>query len=123
MREGLEALMPQLRTLVERGYSIAVFPEGTRSPDGRIGRFHQGAFYLARELHLDILPMILYGTGYVLRKKTYPLNRWPIYIKVGAAVDQEELRRLGGLREQANTLRHRYEREYQNICNDIEQHI
>lgn len=123
VREGLDALMPQLRTLVERGYSIAVFPEGTRSPDGRIGRFHQGAFYLARELHLDILPMILYGTGYVLRKKTYHLNRWPIYIKVGAAVDQEELRRLGGLREQANTLRHRYEREYQNICNDIEQHI
>ena len=67
--------------------------------------------------------MILYGTGHVLRKKTYHLNRWPIYIKVGAAVDQEELRRLGGLREQANTLRHRYEREYQNICNDIEQHI
>ena len=46
--EGIDTLMPRLRSLVERGYSIAVYPEGTRSPDCRLGRFHQGAFYIAQ---------------------------------------------------------------------------
>lgn len=65
--DGIESLLPKLRSLVERGYSIAVFPEGTRSKDCRIGRFHQGAFYLAEQLGIPILPMCLYGPG-----KYYP---------------------------------------------------
>jgi len=41
---------------VKDGYSIVVFPEGTRSPDGTIKRFHKGAFYLAEQLNIDIVP-------------------------------------------------------------------
>ncbi|MGI6222405.1 MAG: 1-acyl-sn-glycerol-3-phosphate acyltransferase [Prevotella sp.] len=123
VKEGIEALVPQLRNLVERGYSIAVFPEGTRSRDCRIGRFHQGAFYLAQKLNINVLPMVLYGTGRVLRKKTYHLNRWPIYIKVYRSISVAELNAIGGLKEQARAMRHRYEQEFQRICNEIEQHI
>lgn len=56
---------------------MIVFPEGTRSADGKIGRFHKGAFYLAGELGLDILPICLYGNGMISSK------RQPIYIKHG----------------------------------------
>ena len=52
--DGIEANLGRLADLVRRGYSIVVFPEGTRSPDCRIGRFHRGAFYLAEQLHLDL---------------------------------------------------------------------
>ncbi len=61
--DGYERLAPALAQKVAEGYSVIVFPEGTRSADGRIKRFHKGAFYLAAELGLDILPICLYGTA------------------------------------------------------------
>lgn len=60
---GIENLMPHFQSLVDRGYSIAIFPEGTRSADCRIARFHQGAFYVAEQLGLDIQTVMLYGAG------------------------------------------------------------
>jgi len=59
--QGFEEGMEKFRERVAAGYSILVFPEGTRSPDGRMRRFHKGAFLLAEELQLDILPILLHG--------------------------------------------------------------
>src|SRR5690606_23767997 len=53
---------------VAQGYSLIVFPEGTRSYDNVVKRFHKGAFYLAEQLQLDILPIYLLGNGDVLPK-------------------------------------------------------
>ena len=80
--DGYERLAPALAQKVAEGYSIIVFPEGTRSADGRIKRFHKGAFYLAAELGLDILPICLYGNGMISSK------RQPIYIKHGLVVSR-----------------------------------
>ena len=44
--EGYESSILKLKTLVDEGYSILIFPEGTRSANGEIRRFHKGAFYL-----------------------------------------------------------------------------
>ena len=62
--EGAEDSLEPLQDLVNRGYSIVVFPEGTRSYDDTIKRFHQGAFYIAEKLKLDIVPLVLHGVGY-----------------------------------------------------------
>lgn len=80
--DGYERLAPALAQKVAEGYSVIVFPEGTRSADGRIKRFHKGAFYLAAELGLDILPICLYGNGMISSK------RQPIYIKHGLVVSR-----------------------------------
>lgn len=64
-----EKMTKNLARMVEKGYSIMVFPEGTRSEDCRIHRFHKGAFYLAEKLQLDIVPVYLDGFGKVLPKK------------------------------------------------------
>ena len=45
--EGAEGGVERLRTRVRDGYNLVIFPEGTRSPDGKMRRFHKGAFYLA----------------------------------------------------------------------------
>ena len=121
--EGIEALLPKLRSVVERGYSIAVFPEGTRSKDCRIGHFHQGAFWLSEKLGLDILPMCLYGPGKVLPKKTYIFHKSPIYIQVDSPVSRAELEQMGRLRHQASAIRKRYLKEYEDIANQIEQEV
>lgn len=63
-----------------RGVSIAMFPEGTRSKSGEMGRFKQGAFALAKEAGVEILPVVLHGTRDVL-KKNYMVN-WRNYLTV-----------------------------------------
>jgi 1-acyl-sn-glycerol-3-phosphate acyltransferase len=60
-------LMKSLRCL-RSGTSIMIFPEGTRSPDGRPGFFKRGAFQLAAEAKVPILPVLIDGSGDVLPK-------------------------------------------------------
>jgi 1-acyl-sn-glycerol-3-phosphate acyltransferase len=57
-----------LRSL-KQGISIMMFPEGTRSKDGRIMNFKKGAFQMAMKADKPILPIIIDGTGNVLPKK------------------------------------------------------
>jgi 1-acyl-sn-glycerol-3-phosphate acyltransferase len=122
--EGTNTLMPKLRSLIERGYSIAVYPEGTRSPDCTITRFHQGAFYLAGQLGVDILPLVLYGAGKALPKEGKYLRKWPIRIEIDKRISPEELQALGSLpREQASEMRKYYKRRYREMANRIEQDV
>ncbi len=78
--DGYERLADTLEDRVKEGYSVIVFPEGTRSTDLSVGRFHKGAFYLAERLKLDIVPIVIYGNGMVSSK------RQPLYIKLGTIV-------------------------------------
>ncbi|MCL2041321.1 MAG: 1-acyl-sn-glycerol-3-phosphate acyltransferase [Bacteroidales bacterium] len=79
---GIENNLDKLQSIVEKGYSIMIFPEGTRSEDCSIRRFHRGAFYLAEKLNLDIIPVILHGAGHVLPKKEFMLRKGEIHIHV-----------------------------------------
>ena len=122
--EGMEALLPKLRSLIERGYSIVVYPEGTRSGDGSISRFHQGAFYLARQLDADILPIVSYGTGKALPKKGRLLRKWPVRIEIDKRLSPEEMLVFGqGTREQASNMRKHYRQRYTEIANRVEQDV
>ncbi|MFA5573932.1 MAG: 1-acyl-sn-glycerol-3-phosphate acyltransferase [Brumimicrobium sp.] len=47
---------------------LVVFPEGTRSSTGAIGRFHKGAFYLAEKYNIDIVPVYIHGNFNLLPK-------------------------------------------------------
>lgn len=51
-----------------RGLSLAISPEGTRSPDGSVRRFKRGGFEFARENGLPILPVTIDGTRHILPK-------------------------------------------------------
>ncbi len=53
---------------LKRGISVVIFPEGTRSADREIGFFKRGAFHLAIEAGVPILPVVLDGTGEILGK-------------------------------------------------------
>lgn len=66
--EAMEQLLRKGRMWISRGVSIAIFPEGTRSKDGAIHRFKAGAFALAKEAGVEILPVVLDGTRTAIRK-------------------------------------------------------
>ena len=58
---GIDNGVEHLREKVEQGFSLMVFPEGTRSVDNSVKRFHKGAFFLAEEFKLDIVPVVIHG--------------------------------------------------------------
>lgn len=76
-----DAKLDKIAELVKDGYSIIVYPEGTRSKDGVIKRFHKGAFYLAEKLNIDILPIVLHGTGYCMTKGEFLLKNGLMTVK------------------------------------------
>ena len=60
---------------MSQGLSLIVFPEGTRSRDGRVAPFKGGSFYLALEAGLPVVPMSIVGSRHVMLKgrlATYP---------------------------------------------------
>lgn len=71
--DGSEEMIEKMRSCVDDGYSIVIFPEGTRSNDGQIHRFHKGAFLLAQKLQISIQPIVIYGNG-MIASKQQPLN-------------------------------------------------
>ncbi len=72
--EGAKDSLEPLRDITNRGYSIIIFPEGTRSYDDRIKRFHKGAFYISEQLKLDIVPLLLHGIHYTMQKGDWLLK-------------------------------------------------
>ncbi len=83
---GVEGQMDRIRALVARGYSLVIFPEGTRTPDGKVGRFHKGAFYVAAELGLDITPVFIHGAFDVLPKTDFMLREGSVHVEVGSRI-------------------------------------
>jgi 1-acyl-sn-glycerol-3-phosphate acyltransferase len=83
-----------LDRLIEDGGSLLVFPEGTRSRDGRVGRLRSGAALLAAEHHMPIVPIYLSGTGeamprghrWMVFKAGRPGPRHPLEIRFGKPI-------------------------------------
>ena len=89
--DGYDKNVDRLKKLVERGYSVVVFPEGTRSETGEILRFHKGAFQLAQALNVDILPVFIHGASHVMPKKDFVLREGQLYVEIGQRTSAEEV--------------------------------
>jgi 1-acyl-sn-glycerol-3-phosphate acyltransferase len=69
-RSGARMLLTAMRVL-QQHCSVMFFPEGTRTPDGRVGRFNDGAFHLAVKAGVQILPLAIDGSHGCLPKHTW----------------------------------------------------
>lgn len=117
---GVDSILPQLRDLRDRGYSIVIFPEGTRSEDCSILRFHQGAFHLADRLELDIVPMVLHGAGDFLPKKDFMLRRGEITLSILDRVSHDSRNPDLLFRKEASSYRRLIMEEYAKIAAEKE---
>lgn len=117
---GIENILDSLKEVVRRGYSIVVFPEGTRSTDCSIRRFHRGAFYLAERLQLDILPVLIHGIGHILPKQEFMLRKGEIHIQVMKRITLDDARFSTGYSQRSREIRRYYREEYGALCREVE---
>ena len=89
----LAALMARLRAEIGRGAILAAFPEGGRSPDGRLGRFHSGLFKLALDLNLPVWPLVIHHSGRVMPKGSLVFRPGRIRLEMGAPLRPEAFAR------------------------------
>jgi 1-acyl-sn-glycerol-3-phosphate acyltransferase len=82
-RESVASMMRECERTLAEGNSIMMFPEGTRSPDGRLRAFKPGAFTLAKRGGVPILPIVIEGTADALPKRGFVLQgRHAIRVRV-----------------------------------------
>lgn len=83
--------MYRIAGVLKQGVSVLLFPEGTRSPDGKIHAFKMGAFKLARDNKVEILPIVIDGTGQALPKKTLIIKKKSTFVvSIGKPVSLED---------------------------------
>jgi 1-acyl-sn-glycerol-3-phosphate acyltransferase len=86
-REMLDAA----KATLARGLSVMMFPEGTRSEDGTLGRFKDGAFRLAIEAQAPLLPVVVQGTRDCMPKHSRTLGRARATARVLAPIETRGL--------------------------------
>ncbi|MCB0464920.1 MAG: 1-acyl-sn-glycerol-3-phosphate acyltransferase, partial [Aequorivita sp.] len=79
---GIENSLEPLKKKIKQGYSLMAFPEGTRSLSNKIKRFHKGAFYLANEFKLDVVPVLIHGNSEVNPKGSFIIKDGSITVEI-----------------------------------------
>lgn len=111
--EGYEKSIPKLKQMVSEGYSILIFPEGTRSVDGDIHRFHKGAFLLAEQLQLDIIPLLLHGAGDAVTKGDFHFKDGALTVKLLPRIAQSDISFGATYQERTKTICNYMRKEYE----------
>jgi 1-acyl-sn-glycerol-3-phosphate acyltransferase len=86
-RDAAQASVEAAADALHSGLHILVYPEGTRSLDGRLSTFKKGPFFLAMETQAPIVPIALSGTQTMMRKGSYAIRPGLARIKVLAAIE------------------------------------
>ncbi len=91
-RQSLENLR-QCRERIAAGYSILMFPEGTRSRDERIGPFKSAVFLPAIATATPVVPVVLDGPGRILPRDSFRVRPGSVRVAIGRPIATEGLRR------------------------------
>ena len=92
--------MDYVHTKIQKGASIIIFPEGTRSYDGMLQPFKKGGFTLAMRAKIPIVPITLIGTGKVMQKGTRKVHPGNIKIIIDKPIETFNL----GLKDRENLI-------------------
>jgi len=72
---------------IRNGTSVFLYPEGTRSDDGRVLPFKKGPFALALKARVPVVPITIEGSGTVMPKNSWNITPGPVYVKIGKPID------------------------------------
>lgn len=90
---GLKRAYRLARVALDGGMQLLVFPEGSRTLDGRVGEFEDGAFRMARQLRIPIVPVSQVGAYERKRKGSKMMTPGTVTVIVHETIPAEEVRR------------------------------
>lgn len=71
--------------------NIVMFPEGTRSPDGRLLPFKNGAFIMAIQMKMPVLPIVIKGTCDIIPKKSFIVRSGEVSVHILDPIETDDL--------------------------------
>ena len=86
-RSSAIASLEKAARKIRAGTSIFLYPEGTRSQDGRVLPFKKGPFALALKARVPICPVTIEGTDNVMPKNSWNISPGPVRVKIGRPID------------------------------------
>lgn len=111
--KAMEALEIAKNRLKEDGISMLIAPEGTRTVDGKLGKFKKGGFHLAIQTQTDILPLVFMGMYEFNHKKTKLIKPGRVDLFIEPAISTK-----GMTEDDATALRDRVRLIYEKYSND-----
>lgn len=118
--EGLEGGVEHLRQKVSEGYSLMIFPEGTRSTSNQINRFHKGAFYLAEEFNLDIIPVLIHGASEAIPKGDFVIHHSHVTLSILERISPDNLSFGKNYAERTKLLSAYFKAEFHKVRQELE---
>jgi len=89
--KAIESLKKAVLSLKKNPRSILLFPEGTRSTDGKIHKFKKGGLFMAIEAQYPVVPMALCGTSAVAIKGARKLTSASVELRIGKPIETNEM--------------------------------
>lgn len=89
-RASMQRTVRQAHKTLQGGMSMVIFPEGTRTYTGDMGPFKKGAFTLANEIGLPIVPMTINGSFHVFNRRARSVNYGTLTLTIHPAITVEE---------------------------------
>jgi hypothetical protein len=117
---GIEKGVDHLKVKVEQGYSLMAFPEGTRSTTNKVRRFHKGAFFLAEQLNLDIIPVLIHGNSEVLPKGSFVIRDGSITVKILDRISTENTSFGTKYKDRTKSISAYFRTEFDSLRKEIE---
>jgi 1-acyl-sn-glycerol-3-phosphate acyltransferase len=87
------AIVQKMRRLVSESHSLIVFPEGTRSADGKVGRFKKGSFVVAIDAKLPVVPVSITGSRDIMTKGRLIVRPGEVQLIIHAPISTETVAR------------------------------
>ncbi len=92
LKQSLQTILEGIKILKE-GYSLVVFPEGTRSKTGKMGEFKAGSFKLATKSKVTIVPVTINGTCHIMEGSHYKITPADVEVLIHEPIYTRELSR------------------------------
>ena len=93
-RSSIMHAVRQAEKTLQQGTSMTIFPEGTRTHDGKMNPFKRGAFMLASEIGLPIVPITINGSFETFSRNDYSVSQGALRMKIHPPISPEEYKKM-----------------------------
>ncbi len=118
--ENADENVSRMQDRIRQGYSILIFPEGTRTEDGRLKRFHKGAFFIAEKLGVGVTPLLIHGSGDLIPKGEFYVDRGEMTLKFLPTILPNDERYGTTYSERAKSVSRYFKEEYRKFSEALD---